>query len=97
MQSNAALRLSEANGPSDPRQGHLRQAFSEDPARTLGSGAAKATDLKIEMADATLPRKIPEMANISAVYPARAAPAQGTGDRMLSQREHEPLSARDQS
>ena len=58
---------------------HLRQAFGEDPAWAPGSGAAKATDLKIEMADPTLPGKISEMANISAVNPARAAPAQGTG------------------
>jgi hypothetical protein len=79
MQSDAALRLSEANSPPDPRQGHLRQAFGEDPARALGTGAAKATDPKIEMADATLPGKISEMANISAMYPARTAPAQGTG------------------
>ncbi|MGF7213697.1 hypothetical protein GGE65_008346, partial [Skermanella aerolata] len=57
-------------GPSDPRQGHLRQAFGEDPARALGSAAAKATDLKIKMADATLPGKISEMANISAMYSA---------------------------
>jgi len=70
MQSDAALRLSEANGPSNSWQGHLRQAFGEDPAWALGSGAAKATDLKIEMADPTLPGKIPEMANISAMYPA---------------------------
>jgi hypothetical protein len=79
MQSDAALRLSEANGPPDPRQGHLRQAFGEDAARALGTGAAKATDLKIEMADPPLPGKIPRMANISSVSPARAAPAQGTG------------------
>jgi hypothetical protein len=79
MQSNAALCLCEADSPSNPRHGHLRQAFGEDPARAPGSGAAKATDLEIEMADPTLPGKIPEMANISAVYPARAAPAQGTG------------------
>jgi hypothetical protein len=70
MQSDAALRFGETNGPSDPWQGHLRQAFGEYPARALGSGAAKATDLKIEMADATLPGKISEMANISAMYPA---------------------------
>ena len=79
MQSDAALRLGKADGPPNPRQGHLRQAFGEDPARAPGSGAAKATDLKIEMADATLPGKISEMANISAMYPARTAPAQGTG------------------
>jgi hypothetical protein len=76
MQSDAALRLSEANGPSNSWQGHLRQAFGEDPARALGIGAAKATDLKIEMADPPLPGKIPKMADISAVNPARAAPAQ---------------------
>jgi hypothetical protein len=70
MQSDAALRLCQANGPPDPRQGHLRQAFGEYPARALGSGAAKATDLKIEMADPTLPGKISEMANISAMHPA---------------------------
>lgn len=70
MQSDAALRLSEADGPPDPRQRHLWQSFGEDPARALGSGAAKATDLKIEMADATLPGKISEMANIAAMYPA---------------------------
>jgi hypothetical protein len=78
MKSDAALRLGEADGPPNPRQGHLRQAFNEDPARALGSGAAKATDLKIEMTDATLPRKISEMANISAMDAARAAAAQGT-------------------
>ena len=55
------------------------RSFGEDPARALGNGAAKATDLKIEMADPTLPGKISEMANISAMHPARAAPAQGTG------------------
>ena len=79
MKSNAALRLGEADGPPNPRQDHLRQAFSEDPARALGSGAAKATDLKIEMADPTLPGKISEMANIAAMDAARAAAAQGTG------------------
>ena len=70
MKSDAALRLGKADGPSNPWQGHLRQAFSEDPARAPGSGAAKATDLKIEMADPTLPGKISEMANISAMHPA---------------------------
>ena len=79
MQSEAALRLSEANGPPDPRQGHLRQAFGEDPARAFGSRAAKATDLKIEMADPALPGKISEMSNISVMDAARTAPAQGTG------------------
>jgi hypothetical protein len=79
MQGNAALRLGKADGPPNPRQDHLRQAFGEDPARALGSGAAKATDLKIEMADPTLPGKISEMPDVSAMYPARAAAAQGTG------------------
>jgi hypothetical protein len=73
------LRLGEADGPPNPRQGHLRQVFSEDPARAPGGGAAKATDLKIEMTDPTLPRKISEMANIAAMDAARAAAAQGTG------------------
>jgi hypothetical protein len=79
QQGVAADRHGKPNGPPDPRQGHLRQAFGEDAARALGTGAAKATDLKIEMADPPLPGKIPRMANISAVSPARAAPAQGTG------------------
>jgi hypothetical protein len=79
MKSDAALRLGEADSPPNPRQGHLRQAFNEDPARAPGSGAAKATDLRIEMTDPTLPGKISEMANISAMDAARAAPAQGTG------------------
>jgi hypothetical protein len=79
MQSDAALRLGEAGGPSNPRQGHLRQLFSKDPARAPGSGAAKATDLKIEMADPALPGKISEMADIAAMDAARAAAAQGTG------------------
>ena len=79
MKSDAALRLGEADGPPNPRQGHLRQAFNEDPARALGSGAAKATDLEIEMTDPPLPGKISELANIAAMDAARAAPAQGTG------------------
>ena len=70
MQSYAALRFGEADGPPNPRQGHFRQLFSKDPARAPGSGAAKAADLKIEMADPTLPGKISEMANISAMHPA---------------------------
>jgi hypothetical protein len=77
--SYAALRLGEADGPSNPRQGHLRQLFSEDPTRAPGSGAAKATDLKIKMADPALPGKISEMADIAAMDAARAAAAQGTG------------------
>ena len=79
MQSYAALRVAEADGPPNPRQGHLRQLFSKDPARAPGSGAAKAADLKIEMADATLPGKISEMPDVSAVDAARTAAAQGTG------------------
>jgi hypothetical protein len=79
MKSDAALRLGKADGPPNPRQDHLRQAFSEDPARALGNGAAKATDLKIEMTDPALPGKISEMANIAAMDAARAAAAQGTG------------------
>jgi hypothetical protein len=78
MKGDAALRLGEADGPPNPRQDHLRQAFNEDPARALRSGAAKATDLKIEMTYPTLPGKISEMANIAAMDAARAAPAQGT-------------------
>jgi hypothetical protein len=79
MQSDAALRCGEADGPPNPRQDHFRQLFSKDPTRAPGSGAAKAADLKIEMADTTLPGKISEMPDVSAMYPARAAAAQGTG------------------
>ena len=71
MQGDAALRLGEPDGAPNPRQGHRRQAFGEDPARAFGSGAAKATDLKIEMTDPSLPGEIPEMANIAAVNAAR--------------------------
>jgi hypothetical protein len=78
MKSDAALRLGKSDGPPNPRQGNLRQALGEDPARAPGSGAAKATDLKIRMTDPALPGKISEMANISAMDAARAAPAQGT-------------------
>jgi hypothetical protein len=70
MKSDAALGLGKSDGPPNPRRGHLRQALGEDPARAPGSGAAKATDLKIEMTDPALPGKISEMANISAMYPA---------------------------
>jgi hypothetical protein len=79
MQSDAALRCGEADGPPNPRQDHFRQLFSKDPTRAPGSGAAKAADLKIEMADTTLPGKISEMPDVSAMYPARTAAAQGTG------------------
>ena len=79
MQSDAALRFGETDSPPDPRQGHLRQAFSEDPARAPASGAAKTADLKIEMADPTIPGKISEMPDVSAVDAARTAAAQGTG------------------
>ena len=79
MQSDAALRFGEADGPPNPRQGHFRQLFSKDPARAPASGAAKAADLKIEMPDPTLPGKIPKMPDISAVDPARTAAAHGTG------------------
>jgi hypothetical protein len=79
MQSDAALRFGEADGSPNPRQGHFRQLFSEDPARAPGSGAAKAADLKIEMADPTLPGKISKMPDVSAVDAARTAAAQGTG------------------
>jgi hypothetical protein len=79
MQSYAALRFGEADGPPNPGQGHFRQLFSKDPARAPASGAAKAADLKIEMADPTLPGKIPKMPDVSAVDAARTAAAQGTG------------------
>jgi hypothetical protein len=36
MESDAVLRLGEANGPPNPRQGHLRQALGEDPGGHLG-------------------------------------------------------------
>ena len=79
MESDAALRLGEADGPPNPRQGHLRQALGEDAARAPGGGAAKATDLKLKVTDPALPGEIPKAANVAAVDATRAAPAQGTG------------------
>jgi hypothetical protein len=78
MKSDAALRFGEADGPPNPRQGHLRQAFSEDPTRALGGGAAKSTDLEIKLADPPLPGEIPKAANVAAVDMTRAAAAHGT-------------------
>ena len=66
MQGDAALRLGEADGPPNPRQGHLRQALGEDPARAPGGRAAKATDSEIEPTDPPLPGEIPKMPDVAA-------------------------------
>ena len=72
------LRLGETDSAANARQGHSGQAFGKDAARTFTNGAAKATDLEIELADPPVPGEIPKAANRATVNAARAPLAQRT-------------------
>ena len=72
------LRLGETDSAANARQSHSGQAFGKDAARTFTNGAAKATDLEIELTDLSLPGEIPKAANVATVNAARAPPAQRT-------------------
>jgi hypothetical protein len=72
------LRLGETDSAANARQSHSRQAFGKDAARAFTNGAAKATDLEIELADPAMPGEISKAANIATMNAARAPLAQRT-------------------
>lgn len=75
------MRLREPDGPPNLRQGDGRQAFGEDAARTLDSGAAEPANLEVELADPALPRQVAEAATVTTVNAARRTPTHRAGRR----------------
>lgn len=73
--------LREPDCPPNLRQDDGRQAFGEDAARTLDSGAAEPANLEVELADPALPRQVAEAANVTTVNAARRTPAHRAGRR----------------
>jgi len=80
-EGDAPLGLREPDCPPHLRQGDGRQAFGEDAARTLESGAAEPANLKIELANPALPRQVAEATNVTSVNAARPTPIHRAGRR----------------